>query len=158
MNTMNTTTHPMHSAALLLGRILLSGIFLMSGVHKITAWDETAGMMTEKGLPAVPLLLAASIAVELGGGACVLLGWCTRFGALLLFAFLIPVTGTMHNFWAFEGQEQMAQMMHFVKNITIMGGLMTLAGAGAGAWSVDQCCCAGKTATTRHSNQLAGVP
>lgn len=109
------------------GRILLSAIFIISGLSKIIDWNSTAAFMASKGMPAVPLLLAGAIAVELLGGLSLLLGYRTRWGALALFLFLIPTTLIFHNFWAMEGMERMNQMQHFLKNLTIMGGLLVVA-------------------------------
>src|SRR5437868_8446610 len=95
---------PLLSATLLLGRILLSVIFLLSGVMKILHWDQTATSMAEHGMPAVPVFLALAILVEIGGGLLILLGFHTSWGALALAAFLVPVTLTFHHFWTFEGE------------------------------------------------------
>jgi putative oxidoreductase len=133
----NTMTASLHSLALLVGRILLAMIFFLSGVMKIPNWDATLQSMEFKGLPAAPVLLGLAILIEIGAGLAVLFGCQTRWAALLLAAFLIPVTITFHNFWALEGQEMQNQMQHFMKNLTILGGLLTLAAAGAGQYSWD---------------------
>src|SRR4051812_3966691 len=73
----------------LVGRILLSTIFLISGAMKIVGWNETEGMMASMGMPAVPLFHVAAILVELGAGLGVLLGCQARVSALVLFLFLI---------------------------------------------------------------------
>ena len=122
----------------LAGRILLSAIFLFSGFHKLTDWSGTAATMTGKGMPAVPLLLAGAIAFEILGGLSVLLGLWGRGGAALLILFLIPTTLVFHNFWAVEAAQQQMQMIHFMKNLAIMGGLFVVAGMGTGRYSVDR--------------------
>ncbi len=122
----------------LAGRILLSLIFLMSGVMKFVAWDQTAGHMASKGMPLIPVLLPLAALVELAGGLSILLGWQARLGALLLFLYLIPTTLIFHNFWSFEGAEQQNQMIHFMKNLAIMGGLLVVAGLGAGPIRLDR--------------------
>ena len=109
------------------GRVLLSVIFLLSGITKIVDWPGTAQFMQAQGLPMVPLLLGAAIVVEIGGGLLVLLGWNARWGAWLLFLYLIPVTLVFHNFWAFTGAEQQTQLVNFLKNLSIMGGLLLVA-------------------------------
>jgi len=125
------------SWGLLLGRILLAQIFLLSGAMKILHWSKTADSMAEKGMAAVSVFLFLAIVVELGAGLGVLLGWFTRCSAITLALYLIPVTLVFHNFWAFQGQLMENQMQNFLKNVTIMGGLIALAGAGAGRFSVD---------------------
>src|SRR5262249_12503602 len=121
----------------LVGRVLLSMIFLASGVMKFVNWQETAGFMASKGMVAVGFFLTAAALVELSGGLSVLFGCKARLGALALFLFLIPVTLLFHNFWVFEGMERMNQMQHFMKNLAIMGGLLLIVGLGAGPFSFD---------------------
>jgi putative oxidoreductase len=126
-----------YDAGLLLGRILLSMIFLASGGMKLMDWSGTADGMAAEGMAAVPVFLALAVLCELAGGLSILLGAKARWGALLLAAFLVPVTAIFHDFWTYQGQEMQAQMQHFMKNLTIIGGLLTLAATGAGAYSVD---------------------
>lgn len=127
----------LRNLGLLLARVLLSGIFLMSGVMKVMNWSATAQHMTAEGMTAVPFFLGAAIAVEIGAGLAVLLGCWTRLGALALAMFLVPTTAIFHDFWTYQGQEMQNQMQHFSKNVTIIGGLLALAAAGAGRWSLD---------------------
>ena len=122
----------------LVGRILMALIFLLSGFNKITGWHQTAQFMAAKGMPLVPLFLAGAIVVELGGGLSVLLGFKTRIGATVLFLFLIPTTLIFHNFWALQGMEKTINMIMFMKNLAIMGGLAVLAAYGAGPYSLDK--------------------
>src|SRR5207248_403095 len=122
---------------LLAGRILLGLIFVLSGTMKIANWSQTADSMAEHGMVAVPLFLAGAIAFEVGGGLLIWLGWQTRYAAAALFLFLIPVTLVYHDFWSVGGKAMENQMQHFLKNVTIMGGLLSLAAAGAGRFSLD---------------------
>jgi putative oxidoreductase len=87
-----------HPHLLLLARLLLSPIFLFSGVMKITDWSGTAAHMTEEGMPLAPVLLAGAIAIEVGAGLGVLLGCGTRWSALALIVFLVPATLVFHDF------------------------------------------------------------
>jgi putative oxidoreductase len=111
----------------MLGRVLLSVIFLLSGLGKIFDWDVNAKLMASQGMPLIPLLLAGAIIIELAGGLSVLLGWKARWGALLLFLYLIPTTLIFHDFWAFSGAEMQTQLVNFLKNLSIMGGLLLVA-------------------------------
>ncbi len=128
----------------LAGRILISQIFLMSGFHKIFAWEQTAGYMASKGMPMIPLFLLGAIVFELAGGLAVLTGFMARTGALLLIIFMIPTTLIFHNFWALEGMDQQIQMIMFMKNLAIMGGLFFVLSFGAGPLAVG-CCCKKRT-------------
>ena len=139
---MSALDHPTPPAALqrfgpLGGRVLLSMIFLMSGVMKVLDWSGTAEKMASEGMALVPLFLAGAIAFELVGGLSVLLGCYARLGALALVVFLIPTTLIFHDFWAYQGMEQQNQMQHFMKNLTIMGGLLVVTGLGPGRFSID---------------------
>jgi putative oxidoreductase len=93
--------------------------------------------MAAHGMTAIPLLLTGAILVEILVGAALLLGFQTRVSAGLLFVYLIPTTLVFHNFWMLSGAEQQMQMVHFLKNLAIMGGLLEFVGVGAGALSLD---------------------
>ena len=120
----------------LAGRILLSIIFIMSGISKITGFAGTAGWMTSKGLPVPEVLLAASIVIELGAAAMIVLGFKARWGAAALFLWMIPVTFLFHNFWAVPADQQMIQQIMFMKNLGLMGGMLILMGLGSGPLSL----------------------
>lgn len=129
--------HFIESSLTLLGRILLSVIFILSGIGKIGDWAGTASSMTAHGMRAVPIFLTMAIGLEIGGGLSVLLGFKARWGALALLCFLIPTTVIFHNFWVFRGAEQHMQMINFLKNLAIMGGLLLLVLRGAGKPCID---------------------
>ncbi len=124
-------------AASLSGRILLSLIFLLSGMMKIMDWNGTAAQMADKGMPAIPFFLTMAILFELGAGACLLFGFQARSASLALVFYLIPTTLVFHNFWSATGPEYQNQMHHFLKNLAILGGLATVIAHGAGALSID---------------------
>jgi putative oxidoreductase len=121
----------------LAGRILIAVIFLISGFFKVGAYAQMVGYATAVHLPAPGAAIAAAAAVELACGLAILVGFKTRFAAWLLFLYLLPVSYFFHNFWAVQGQEQQMQMVNFLKNMAIMGGLLVLSVNGAGAYSVD---------------------
>ena len=123
--------------AVLVGRVFLSLIFVMSGFSKIGGWEQTAGYMASKGMPLVPLFLVAAIIIEVLGGLSVMLGLKAKIGAAALIVFLIPASFIFHNFWTLEGMEQQVQMIMFMKNIAILGGLLLVIGLGAGPLSLD---------------------
>ena len=121
----------------LIGRIFLSVIFILAGLGKIGDWSGTAGYMASRGMPAIPLFLTLAIVFEVLGGFSLLLGFKTKIGALALFLSLVPVTLIFHNFWTYPEAQQQIQMIMFLKNLAIMGGLLTLAAAGPGPLSLD---------------------
>lgn len=110
------------------GRILMSVIFLVAGYGKLTGFHATEGYMASKGIPMPAAALVVVIVVELAGGVLLLLGLWPRWVALVLFLYLIPISVTMHNFWAFSGAERQPQQINFLKNVAIMGGLLAFAG------------------------------
>ncbi len=126
--------------AALLGRILVAAIFVLSGVNKMGDFGGTTALMMSAGLPMVELLLVVTILIEVVGGLMLVIGWQTRAAALVLLLFMIPVTVVFHNPWAAaESAIAQQQMIHFLKNLAIMGGLLNLLAFGAGAFSVEAC-------------------
>jgi putative oxidoreductase len=121
----------------LAGRLLISAIFIFSGLNKLGAHAAMVGFAASKGLPAADLAIWLAAAVEILGGLSILLGFQTRIGAWVLFLFLIPTSVVFHNFWALQGMERMDNQAHFFKNVAIMGGLLFVATFGAGAYSID---------------------
>ncbi len=119
------------------GRILLSLMFIISGWGKITGFAGTAGYMASMGMPFPQLLLVGAIIVEFGCGLMLLFGWKARFAALAIFLFVIPATLIFHNFWAADPAQAQNQMIHFMKNVTIMGGMLYVMAFGAGPLSLD---------------------
>lgn len=122
----------------LAGRILISIIFIMSGISKITGFAGTSGWMASKGLPMPDVLLAASIVIELGAAAMIVLGFKARWGAAALFLWMIPVTLVFHNYWTMPAAEQQMQSIMFFKNLGLMGGMLFIMAFGSGALSVDK--------------------
>ena len=120
------------------GRILLSIIFIMSGISKITGFAGTAGWMTSKGLPMADVLLGASIVIELGAAAMIVTGFKARWGAAALFLWMIPVTLVFHNYWTYPAAEQQMQSIMFFKNLGLMGGMLILMGLGSGPFSLNR--------------------
>jgi len=127
------------SFGLLLGRILLSFIFILSGIFKFVNYDSTVQMMAAKGMTLVPFFLVTAALLEIVGGIFILIGFYTRIGALLLLIFILPTTLIFHDFWNVQGSEMEMQMSNFLKNVAIMGGLLYVACTGAGKLSIDRC-------------------
>ncbi len=121
----------------LAARILLSQIFLISGIQKVLDPAGTQAQMASRDMFLIPLFMWAAVAVELGGGLSLLLGWKARWGALLLLLFLIPVTLTFHNFWTYPPEQQKVQMLFFIHNLALMGGLLLVTCRGPGPVSLD---------------------
>jgi putative oxidoreductase len=112
-------------------RILMSQIFILSGASKVMAYTATQGYMAKLGVPGE--LLPVVIAVELGGGLALLFGFQTKIVSFLLAGFCIVTAAMAHNNLA----DQM-QMINFVKNLAMAGGLLMFTQYGAGAMSIDR--------------------
>lgn len=120
------------SPIVLVGRILLSIIFILAGFGKITALGGTAGYFGSMGLP-MPMVTAVVVAlVELLGGIAILVGFQTRIVSYILALFCVATAFVAH----FDFADQM-QAINFQKNLAMAGGFLVLAAYGAGALSVD---------------------
>ena len=116
----------------LLGRILLGLPFLMSGLGKLAAYGATVGYIASVGLPAPPLAFITSVVIEVGGSLLLLLGFRARFASVVLGVFSIATAVFFHHNFADQNQ-----MIHFLKDVMITGGLLQIAYFGAGAFSLD---------------------
>jgi putative oxidoreductase len=123
-----------HVASLsLVGRILLAVLFLTSGLNKIADPHGTQQYMAAMGMTWLTgLWYIGAILVEVGGSLSLLLGYRARIGAWLLLLFMIPTTLIFHTDFGDQNQ-----MIHFLKNLSIVGGLLYVATYGAGALSMD---------------------
>jgi putative oxidoreductase len=126
------------NAVALVGRILLASLFIISGAMKIPGFEGTAGYIASKGLPMPQVLAALTLALELGGGLMIAAGFKARWTALVFFLWLIPTTFIFHKFWGIDASQAQNQMINFLKNISIMGGMLLLFAFGPGAYSVDK--------------------
>jgi putative oxidoreductase len=131
---MNTTAN---NAMSLLGRVLIALLFVPGGFSKIAGFTGTVGYIASKGVPLPEVCAAIAIAVELGLGLLLLVGWQTRWAALGIAIFTVVITFIFHNFWAVPAEQVMMQKMQFFKNLAIAGGLYAFAAFGAGGWSLD---------------------
>jgi len=114
-------------------RLLMSQIFIVSGFGKLMGFSGTEGYFSSLGIPMPGLVVPLVILIELGGGLALLLGFKTRWVAAVLAAFTIGSALVAHTHFA----DQM-QMIHFMKNLAIAGGLLLFVQHGAGSPSVDR--------------------
>src|SRR4051812_19642941 len=121
----------------LVGRLLIAAIFVFSGFGKITGFEGTVGYIASKGLPLPQLGAIAAIIVELGGGILLVLGWKARWAAAAMLLFTLAAAVIFHNFWAVPPDMAQNQMIHFMKNICMAGGLMYVVVFGSGPLSID---------------------
>ena len=127
----------MHPTAILAGRVLLVALFVFSGVTKLVDLGGTAAHIQAKGLPAPAALAVAAAMVEIAGGLMIMVGWKTRPATIMLIVFTAAATVIFHDFWNVGGREQINQMLHAFKNVSMIGGLLILFGGGPGRLSVE---------------------
>jgi len=122
--------------ALPVARALFAAIFLMAGPGNFS--PSTIAYAAAQGVPLASLAVPLSGVMALAGGLSVLVGYRARAGALVLLAFLIPVTFAMHKFWAApDAMSHQIQMVMFMKNVGLMGACLFIAHFGAGPLSLD---------------------
>ena len=122
----------MSSIAMLIGRILLSIIFIQAGISKLMDVSGTIGYFQGLGLPLASLLIWPVVLIEFVGGLLVLTGFYIRIAATVLAVFCIFAAFTGHSNWA-----NIVDFQAFMKDIAIAGGLIYVAAAGAGIISLD---------------------
>jgi putative oxidoreductase len=123
--------------AALIGRILIVMLYIPSGWGKLVGFAGTVGYIQSKGVPFPEVCAAIAVAAEFGLGLLILIGYQTRWAALGLAIFTLVITPIFHNYWAVPEAQVMMQKLNFWKNLSIVGGLLMLFAAGAGAYSVD---------------------
>lgn len=121
----------------LFGRVFLALIFVVSGFGKVLDFGGTLEYMETVGVPAAGFLLVCAILFEIIGGALLAIGFQARLAAWALIVFTILATLFFHDFWSFDGAERMMQQTQFLKNLSMMGGLLLVVGFGAGPYSLD---------------------
>ena len=114
------------------GRLLIGLPFAMSGFGKLATYGKTTAMIAAAGLPVPPAAYAVAVLVELGGGLLLVAGYQTRLIAAALAVFCFATAVSFHANFADQNQ-----MIHFLKNVMIAGGLLQIATFGAGAFSLD---------------------
>jgi putative oxidoreductase len=119
-----------NDSALLLGRLLLTLLYISAGWGKIAGYAATQGYMEAMGVPGAMLPLV--ILLELGGGLAILFGLFTRSLSVFMAGFTLIAAYLFH----YQPAEQM-QMMMFWKDVSIAGGFLALMAAGPGAFSID---------------------
>lgn len=116
----------------LIGRIMIGLPFMMSGLSKLAAYQATTAMIAAVGLPVPPLAYAVAVAIELGGGLLLVAGYRVRPVAAVMAVFSIATALSFHSNFADQNQ-----MIHFLKNVMMAGGLLQIVTFGAGAVSID---------------------
>jgi putative oxidoreductase len=111
-------------STLAIGRLGLGLIFLVSGISKILSYNAMLQIMADQGVRGASILLPLATAIEVLGSIGLIMGFRIQLVSLLLAAYLIPVTFVFHRFWAVSGDARQLQTVQFLKNLSIMGGLV----------------------------------
>ena len=121
-----------------IGRILFSMIFILSGVGHLMTLEQTAAYAKSKGLPAPKAAAALSGVVILIGGILILIGWTRFIGAGLLFLFLVPTAFLIHPFWKeTDPTAKQNEMAHFMKDLALAGTALLIAYYAGGWWPMS---------------------
>ena len=115
-----------------IGRLLTAAIFIFSGFGKIAAPAMTQGYIASAGLPVPTIAYLIAIVIEVSGGLFLAIGFHTRAPAAVLAAFVVATALSFHHNFADQ-----SQLIHFLKNIAIAGGLLQVCAFGAGTFSFD---------------------
>lgn len=119
MNSLNSTIA-------IAGRTLLALMFIGNGIGLVKGFAVVSAQMSEKRVPMAALALIASIALLFGGGVALLVGWHVQWLAWIFFVWLIPAILMFHAPWAFPPEQFQEQLIHFLKNLAILGALLLL--------------------------------
>lgn len=119
------------------GRVLIGGIYIASGIAKFPEWAQTVKLMQAEGMPQAEVFLAGAIVLLIGGGLSVVLGWKARIGALALAIFTLPAMVLFNHFWTMTGPRAEDIMHLFFANIVMLGACLFICGNGAGAGALD---------------------
>jgi putative oxidoreductase len=135
-------------AFITLGRVLFAVLFIFSGASKLLDLAATTQLITAKvvipdmltayttqlegitGMPMAQMLAIAAAAVELVCGLAIALNFGARFFAIILILFILVATFHVHDFWNQSGAEQKSNMIHALKNLSLVGALLVIAGIG----------------------------
>ena len=135
---LESTTGSLSDGAALLGRIGLATVFLWSGYGKIAYTAANVGYMQAYGMPAADILIWTAALVEVMAAAMLVLGWKARWAALALIVFTVPATFIFHAYWGVPADLVMNQQIHFMKNLAIVGGLLSVLAHGAGGLALER--------------------
>jgi putative oxidoreductase len=125
-------------AILLVARVLLMVLFVYFGWSKLTGFSGTVGYMASTGAPAPELSAVIAVVMELGVGLALLVGFYARPLAILLALYTLGTAFIGHHFWNMTGMVAYDNMIHFYKNVSIIGGLLFLTATGPGKYSLDR--------------------
>ena len=129
--------HPSLAALPAVGCVLLAIIFVLSGISKLGAIATIATHMADHGIPYANDLVWGAIALELGGGILLIVGFLTRLVSAAFFFYTLVLALLFHAYWTMSGTAAHAQQIDFLQHLAIMGGMIYVVAFGAGSYSID---------------------
>lgn len=133
-----TTFEKQRDGLILIARILLMMLFVISGWAKLTSFSGTVAYIASEGVPLPTLATGIAVFMEFFVGIALVVGFYTRPLALLFTLFVLGTALIGHHYWTMTDPARSANMLHFYKNLSIIGGLLLLSVTGAGKYSVDR--------------------
>jgi putative oxidoreductase len=121
----------------IVGRVLIGGIYVASGIAKFPEWEQTLQIMRAEGIPRPEIFLIGAIILMIGGGLSVILGWKARIGALALAIFTLAAMILVNHFWTMPAPRAEDIMHLFFANVVMLGACLFICGNGPGAWALD---------------------
>jgi putative oxidoreductase len=110
-----------HVVAFLIGRLIVGGTYLYSGITNVIELGGKAGYAASKGLPVSAVFVTLASLLLVAGGISIVTGLRPRLGVAAIALFLILVTLIMHNFWALDGMQQVIELHSFQGNFGLRG-------------------------------------
>lgn len=129
--------HPTLSLLPAIGRILMALIFVLAGISKLGAIATTAAHMADHGIPYASDLVWGAVALELGGGILLIVGFLTRLVGAAFFFYLLVLAVVFHAYWTMTGAQAHAQHADFFQHLAMAGGMLFVVAFGAGPYSID---------------------
>lgn len=134
--TTTSSSWSLTAPVVLLGRFLFAAIFVLSGPMHFSS--QEIAYAAAQGVPLASIVVPLSGLLALAGGLSILLGYRAKLGAWLIALFLVPVTLSLHKFWAVtDPMMHQMQLAMFMKNVSMLGGALLISQLGPGPWSLD---------------------
>ena len=137
MSTFGPESEKARNGLTLLARILLVVVYAVFGWSKLTGYAGTVTYMAHTGAPMPQVSALVATVIEAPVAVALILGLFTRPLAILLAAYTFGTGLIGHHFWTMTGADRMTNEINFLKNLSIIGGLLLLYVTGPGRWSLD---------------------
>jgi len=124
---------PLFSWFLLVGRVFLSLIYLVSGLHKGIYFQQAVAEFQEARVPFTRIAVVLTVVLHVVAALCLIIGVFVREVAMVLAIFTIVANWRVHDFWNLrDGPERLLQSRFALAHLAVVGGLLLLAAIGPG--------------------------